>query len=724
MPTAFNEQTGELLVLDSSGKWTKPTVAKNPQTGETLYHDGSDWKPIPLDKKEAARGGAVSLANGLLMGYGDETIAAINNPLSAVRAALGAEPQTGGYYTDLMLARRDESRFRSQRPGQSIGLNLLGAVPTAIATGGAAGAGVRTVAPQLGRIGQAAGIGALYGGVSGYGSGEGGVANRIESGALGAGTGAVIGGALEGVVNPIASRFVQWVRGNPQMFDPQTLTLTVEGQQAAQRAGLNPQEASTALQQEFAAQARNAINPADALATAEARTLPVPMTLTRGQATLSPEQQMFESQAAKDVFGQLAGNTMRASQEAQQQGLRANAAAIQQRIGGGTVQESGQGVAAARQQIVNAEQALRARTNQLYEAAREANGNAFILGHNVGEGLATIQQDLQRQGWNATTAPRVHDLLTQAATNLRDLGRSVGGNPNVSVGNLFEIRQQLSALSRSTDGVTGPAAGHARRALDRMLNDAIDQDLIAGDPAVVELWRRAIASRREMAVRFQGGDLIEKLVERNGGNLKLDPVGAMNLIFGQSNTGFVSKSGMLNGLQRLRSELGANSQAWNSLREEAFLRLGRSGEGATQPLGRDFSGANFAKAWETMQQKSPEVVRILFSQEERNLISQFARVARRVTTNVRGGNNSSDTSAGVAQLVKRMWSSAFMGPRAAAIFDSLPLVRGLQNVGADMRVTASVRGGFPTGPQPAQPLNSVTRSVAPLAATGGQRANR
>lgn len=143
-----------------------------------------------------------------------------------------------------------------------------------------------------------------------------------------------------------------------------------------------------------------------------------------------------------------------------------------------------------------------------------------------------------------------------------------------------------------------------------------------------------------------------------------------------------------------------------------------------QPTGRDFSGANFAKAWETMQSKSPEVVRVLFSQEERNLISQFARVANRVTTNVRGGNNTSNTSAGVAQLVKRVWASAFMGPRMAALLESLPLVRGVSNIGADLRVTAAVRGGIPTGLQPAAPTEAVTRAVPALAGTAGQAVNQ
>jgi hypothetical protein len=234
------------------------------------------------------------------------------------------------------------------------------------------------------------------------------------------------------------------------------------------------------------------------------------------------------------------------------------------------------------------------------------------------------------------------------------------------------------------------------------------------------LWRRAIASRRVLAARFQGGDLIEKLVERDGNHLKLDPVGAMNLVFGQSNIGFVSKGGMLRGLQRMRTMLGPESQAWNSLREEAFMRLARSGDGAMQPTGRDFSGGNFAKAWETMTQKSPEVVRVLFTQEERNLINQFARVANRITTPVRGGANFSNSGSSIIQAIARVFNS----PRIASFLNSIPIAGGVSNIGQDIRATATIRGGFPTGPQPSPPSEAVTRAIPALAGTAGQAVNQ
>lgn len=46
--TAFNTDTGELLVFTADGEWTKPQLAENPKTGERLYFDGTDWRPVPI----------------------------------------------------------------------------------------------------------------------------------------------------------------------------------------------------------------------------------------------------------------------------------------------------------------------------------------------------------------------------------------------------------------------------------------------------------------------------------------------------------------------------------------------------------------------------------------------------------------------------------------------------------------------------------------------------
>lgn len=735
MPAIYNEKTGQLMVPDNQGQWVKAITVQNPETGEKLYLDGNDWKPMPLSKSETYDAKTLSIAQGATANLaGDEFLAGVGAISDAVSSDQGqgwmlpnfTEKVSKGYDKHLRYLRDIDKRYMAQNPAGYLARNIVAGAPVAALTGGPVASGVRSLAPSLGRVGQAAGVGSVYGAVAGFGGGEGGLANRLESAGQGAAFGAVTGAALEGLVSPLVSRFVSLVRGQPRLYDPTTMTLTVEGQQLAQRAGLNPNEVSSELAKEFATQARNAVDPADAARVAEATTLPVRVPVTRGQATLDPAQQMFESQAYEGVFSPNAQRLMREFRDTQQEALLGNVQRIQNMIGGQSVDEVGQGVQAARQSLINRDQALRARTNQLYQAARNANGQAFVLGSNVAEGLATMRQRLSDNGFTDATAGRVLRLIEGSANDLLDVTRASGQNPDISVGNLFSLRAQLNALGRSSDQVEASAAGQAKRALDELLDNAVTQDFINGDPAVVELWRRAIASRREMAQQFPKGSFAQKLVERSrdgSNNLALDANAAMNLIFNTGGTGWASKAGMVDGLRQIRRLLQNNPQAWNSLREEAFMRIAREAQSTDQRNIVQFSGAKFATAWEKLQRQSPEVWRAMFTEEERNLISQFARVAKRVTTTVPGGRNFSATSAGFASIVKRLFATTFMGPRMASFLEGTPVLKGAQNVGNEMRVTATLRGGFPTA-APTPPRVPIPPELTAAAASAGTQFNQ
>jgi len=732
MPTSFNKETGEIQILDNaSGKWVAPKRAENPQTKERLYLDGADWKPVPLANWERGKGRSLAVLQGPTMGFGDELIAGLENPIEGLQQlgrsvipgvvkdqlfGKGAEPKTPGYDASLKEARGYESRYRADSPVESAALTLGGS----LAGGGVqAGRGVfNTTAralPNAGRVAQSAVTGAGFGGVAGFGSGEGGLANRLESAVFGSAVGAGVGATLE-VAIPAVARLVQSVRGNPRLWSEQNSRLTPAGEQAAREAGLDPAQASVALQREFATEAQNALRPEEAAAVAQARSLPVPVRLRRGQATLDPDQQMFESQAGKGVFGPLAGETIRASDEAQQTALRANATAIQQRIAGvqnSRVPELGAGVNQVQQALVANERAASRNIERLYEQARSG-PNASIPRDTFNRGLFQVQNRVFGS-YDAEAVPATARVMQRFA-------RAMEGQPNSEplVSEMFAIRARLAAIQQATKGSEGleyAASGVAKREMDNWLTTLMDEAALSGDPKAVARWTAAIRARRDYGRRFEAGDMVEKLTVANPAAegeqriLKLDPSAAVNLIFGRDDVGWVSKAGLFRDLMTIRRELGQQSSAWRALREEAFMRIARTAEGASGPLGREFSGANFAKAWEQMQARNAQVLRIMFSEQERNLISQFATVARRVTTNVKGGNNSSNTSVGNAQVVRRLFMSAFMGPRMAAFLESVPIVRGLQNIGQEMRAQSAVLGRLQQGVRPQPTPQSVNRVV-------------
>ncbi len=181
--------------------------------------------------KSDALGQAVG--QGAMFGFGDEATAAVraaapgfanwmmSGPAGEQRQTVSTAPTFQGRYDDELARERGKAQqFRRDSPALSIGGNIAGGLAT---TGAAAAAGVPLAfgaAPSLGgnmvRVGAA---GAGFGGVQGFGEGEGGFESRVMKGAV---PGAVLGGAV-GAALPVAgavgraaleSKPGQWVSRN------------------------------------------------------------------------------------------------------------------------------------------------------------------------------------------------------------------------------------------------------------------------------------------------------------------------------------------------------------------------------------------------------------------------------------------------------------------------------------------------------------------------------
>ncbi len=245
-------------------------------------------------------------------------------------------------------------------------------------------------------------------------------------------------------------------------------------------------------------------------------------------------------------------------------------------------------------------------------------------------------QRMMQNAWDAMVAEiPVPENAGPVASLLTRFGASADG-AGLPIADIFQMRKMLTKLQGGPPSPTTAAATAAKRAIDRGLDDAVRNDLLAGDAEAVNAWRTAINNYRDdYAARFKNNDLVSALVARdrnNGGRLRVAPEEATNYIFGSTDLGFIDKRNMARNLTRLRDVLGADSDAWSAIRQEAFNRLAEKGLGASTPDGRMFSGANFAKAWEDATRKNPEVMRMLFTAQERQDIGNFANVARRVTT--------------------------------------------------------------------------------------------
>lgn len=147
---------------------------------------------VDQPKGDTTRDIARSATQGMLMGFGDEYFAGLS-------AVLGRDPETGGmfnydqpigerYSRNLDTIRQQENAFREERPGLSIGSELVGGLATAAIPAGSIARGA-----SLGnKVARAAGAGAGMGGIYGFGEGEDGLANRAQGGV----TGGLLGGAV------------------------------------------------------------------------------------------------------------------------------------------------------------------------------------------------------------------------------------------------------------------------------------------------------------------------------------------------------------------------------------------------------------------------------------------------------------------------------------------------------------------------------------------------
>lgn len=280
MPTAYNEKTGEILVLGGDGQWSAPKTAKNPQTGEELYLDGNEWKPSPAKKpdpyanlpleeiqkrykqrkfvgskpeelagiadayvrKEQAQGGF-----GLAV---DDTIRSVARGVPILGGALdeinaAGSALMGGDYNEALDYQRARDRFMDKKaPVLSTGLQVAGGVASglgaakALGLGGqAAAAGVPTrMLPTVPQALASGGVGVGVGGADMYARGEGGVSNRALN--------AAIGGAFGGVLG-VAAPYV----GGAFSAGTQRVLNFLSSDQALQRLGISREAANVLIRQ-------------------------------------------------------------------------------------------------------------------------------------------------------------------------------------------------------------------------------------------------------------------------------------------------------------------------------------------------------------------------------------------------------------------------------------------------------------------------------------------
>lgn len=463
---------------------------------------------------------------------------------------------------------------------------------------------------------------------------------------------------------PAAGAIYRQVVGNPKLYDPVSGKLTIVGKMKLRASGLDPDQVSDDFARKFADMANDAVDPKMAARTAEAQSLPVEVPLTRGQTTGKASDQMFESLAYKGAYGRRAEDIMRGQSARQQDALTANADEIARRVAGGrrVVTEPGMGGQIAQDALVGKADAAKAGVDAAYDVARGA--GAGMPSQEIGA-LAKMIGMTDDVAGRLEFAPKAQAQIKSLDT----LATQAGDDATVMVKSLFDWRRQTSTLAAEANDRTEAAALKAMvRRFDDALPEMVKDGLMSGDQAAVDAWKAAIASNREFAKAFRAKDLVADLVAKDGGALKIPPEQAANYIFGVSDAKLMTGMTIARDLNKVKNLLGDGSEGWNALREEAFLRFLRAGQGNYDHAtgARQFSGAKFASFYDNVAAKNPAVMRSLFTDDELKIIGQFKNVAQRVTTTSRGGDNFSNTTPAAANIVQKMMGAGFIGDKAMA----------------------------------------------------------
>lgn len=377
-----------------------------------------------------------------------------------------------------------------------------------------------------------------------------------------------------------------------------------------------------------------------ALAVAASDATPVPIPLRRGVMTGNPVHQHAESMALRGAYGEQPAALMQGQVAREQAALRENIDAFASRFAGGRPLPLGQGATPAAERLVQMRDDAEAAVNAAFRAAREAD-----VGVSLPREQGPVLAQRLREG--------VRDYDMERVSSVRNVLDSFDnrGGP-VDARDLFDARARLNVLTQSSDGVERSAASAAKRALDGYIDEASQAGFLGDETSQ---WRQAISQRRRVGETFESNDLVEQLTARDFRNgdrraLVVDPGEAANVIFGRQGTS-AGKRNLYRDVTRLRDVVGRDTPEWNQLRAEHFQRVARQGEGGVEAGERQFSGVKFQKAWEDFLRDDPRLADALYSAEERAQISNFARIAARVTSPVKGGDNPSNSAVSALKLL-------------------------------------------------------------------------
>lgn len=492
-------------------------------------------------------------------------------------------------------------------------------------------------------------------------------------------TSAIAAGGAEIVFSRLAGALVR----KPKLVKDGKLT--DEGRAVIDEMGLDLNEIGPGLEQRISEMVKQGVDPAAAARVVDAETLPVPVNLTRGQATGEAGAQMLESQAAEGALGSTAERIARGARDVQQEQLEANVAAIARDMG----PDAADALPAAQRTLVGEREAAFKGVDEAYDAARAA--KAGVPASPIQNGALDLADAVQN--FNPRTAPEAFGFID----DFKGLADRAGDGV-VPVKELEQWRSQLTNFAAGTSDRQQAAAAKAIRSRYDELTEQWTKDaILQGDDTALALWREAVSRRRDVGQMFEAGDIVEFMTKPGKDGEVPGPDELINRLFGA--TGFTPKKDLVKAFKTLRQRLPQDQ--YDAIRQEAWTRLVDRSRGARQFDGeRALSGANMLRNIENLQRNYPDLWRTMFNSSERETIQKFARTLNRVTTSVPGGRNTSGTAAAISRQLQALWSAGVVREGGLRALAELPIIRAALSVKNTVQASRSFGKPLTRGPLP------------------------
>lgn len=543
---------------------------------------------------------------------------------------------------------------------------VYGAVPYAL-TGGLAGIAAK---------GAGMGVNALAQGAAAAATSVAGDAANVEQGSkqgldpFKAATVAAFGAAgppVSAAAGALYRRFVTI----PGLIDEATGQLTARGLEAAQRAGINPQELTPDFAKSFANTFAKTGD--ETLAATQAGTESFGIPSSRGQLTKDPYLLTQEEGARRRLYGESAQDTMRGFDERQAEAIRFAALgednALQQPARGAFAPRKGIGetinparqpgaIQADRSPAVLGE-SVQTGVQSAREGARKAEADMWDDGvKNLSatpQALATLRGRISTALSDETDFTQTGEKMAKTIGQFADSDlpvSAVGGVTLKPVQSVDQMRRRLgSMVGEAQPGSDKRQAGMIYDAFNDWIGESAAAKLLAGDPAAAMQLVKARAFTKEVRDLFEpkaAGGRTSPAAQRIGKILddaKADSgEGVIQALFGSQGSRSANDGGVL-ALTNIKRALDAYApkdqaaQAWNDIRLAYWTRLvsGKNGElvGPTAMMN------NIKSAF----QGQSTVVRILYSPTELSQMRQFMRALQTVSYKPPNASGSGYTAA-------------------------------------------------------------------------------